>query len=241
MPKKLKTKGKKTPTKKAPEGDQGSPAFERVTQVFIENWRMFTVGVVLLGLLIVAVLLWTRSREQRELHASFLLSQGITKVKEGDGLSGEEATAIYEEALRLLSDLVEDYSPTESGRLGIFYVGKCLSRLKRYGEAVREYEKFLSISESSGLYHFLALRSLGFAYQNEKNYQKALATFKLLAETEGSFLKGESTLALAQLYEEMGERQKALEAYKEFLAEYPASVESNRIQKRVAFLETQLP
>jgi tetratricopeptide (TPR) repeat protein len=240
MPRKIKRSGKKLPTKRTTEAAQPIPAFDRATEFVIENWRLIVVGLVLLGVIAVAVVFWMRGVEKRELQASYLLSQGVSKLKEADDLSGEEAETAYNEALEAFENLAQEYGSTESGELGIFYVGKCLSRLKRYGEAARHYEEFLSIADSNLLYRSLALRNLGFAHHNEKNYEKALASFRELAEMEGGFLRGESILAMAQIYEDMGQKQDALEAYRDFLKEHPDSAESNRIHKRVAFLEKQL-
>ena len=239
MAKKLK-RPTKIPVKKVREPDEFVTAFDRARKGFIENWRLFAIGFVLLILVFVVVVLWMRNLERKEEHASFLLSQGITKLKEADGLRGEEASSAYNETLTVLRNLVEEYGSTESGELGLLYLGKCLSRLKRYGEAIQEYEKFLSMASSNQLYRSLVLRSLGFAYKNEKDYEKALACFRELAQMEGSFLRAEPILALGRVYEEMGQREQALEAYRDFLNQYPDSTESSRIQRRVALLERQV-
>ncbi len=240
MPRKVKRSGKKLPTKRTTEGAHPMPAFDRATEFVIENWRLVVVGLVLVGVIAVAVVFWMRGVEKRELQASYFLSQGVSKLKEADDLSGEEAEAVYNEALEAFENLAQEYGSTESGELGIFYVGKCLSRLKRYGEAAHRYQEFLSIADSNPLYRSLALRNLGFAHHSEKNYEKALESFRELAEMEGGFLRGESILAMAQIYEDMGQKQDALGAYRDFLKEHPDSAESNRIHKRVAFLEKQL-
>ena len=230
----------KRPAKKEEGTEEFVSLFDRARLGFIENWRLFTIGFVVLGLIVVMVLLWLGNLERKEKHASFLLSQGVTKLKEADGLTGEEAGTAYGEALKTLSNLVEEYGSTESGELGLLYRGKCLSRLNRYGEAIQQYEEFLSADKSNQLYRSLALQSLGSAYQNGKDYQKALACFRELTEMEGNFLRGESILAQARIYEEMGQQQQALEAYRDFLTQYPDSPESNRIQRRVALIEVQI-
>ncbi len=235
MPRKL-----KRPAKRTQEPDRLDTVFDRVREGLVKNWRLFTFGLVLVALAVSAVVLWSRGLERKEQHASFLLSQGVTKLKDADGLSGEEATSTYTEALNVLKDLVTDYGSTESGALGVFYLGRCLTRLGRYGEAIQEYERFLSTAGSNQLYRLLVLQSLGFAYRNEKNYERALACFRELAEMEPVFLGGEPILALGRTYEEMGQEQEALGAYRDFLEKYPDSTESNRIKRRVALLERQV-
>ncbi len=230
----------KRPVKKMELAEEAVPVIERVRQTFMENWRLFAVGFVLLGTIVVVVVLWMASLERKENQASFLLSQGVAKLKEAGGVSGEEAGAAYDEALKSLRDLVEGYGATQSGEVGVFYLGKVFSRLGRYGEAIQEYERFLSLDRDSQLYRSLALRSLGQAYQHEKAYEKALECFREVTQMEGSFLREESVLALARLYEEMGQKHEALEAYKNFLTEYPDSTESNRIIRRMALLEKQV-
>ncbi|NIO06275.1 MAG: tetratricopeptide repeat protein [Proteobacteria bacterium] len=240
MPKKLKRTGKSKPTKRTIEIEPSISAIDRTTTFFTENWRLFVVVFVLLGMVATVVVLWMRRAEQMELRASFLLSQGVAKLKEADGLSGEEADKAYNGALEVFQNLVSDYGATESGELGVFYMAKSLSRLQRYGEAAQQYERFLFSARTDPLYRSLALRSLGFAYQHEKDYEKALASLDELEEMEGGFLTGDSMLARAQLYEEMGKMQEALELYREFLKEHPDSTESSRVQRRVAFLEKKL-
>jgi tetratricopeptide (TPR) repeat protein len=180
-----------------------------------------------------------RNLERSEAYASFLLSQGMAAINRADNLSGEEAGSAYEEALEALKGLAEEYGATDSGELGVFFIGKCLSRLKRYGEAAEQYEEFLklNVNQDEPLYRSLAIQSLGFVYQHEKEFEKALACFNELLQTEGSFLRGEALLGLAQIHEETGQHEKAVEAYREFLSSYPGSTEANRIQRRLALFE----
>jgi tetratricopeptide (TPR) repeat protein len=169
------------------------------------------------------------------------LAQGLTALKDADGLTGEEARGTFEKALEIFKDLVEDYGATRNGELGLFFAGKCLSRLERYQEAIPYYQEFLSTHRTDALYASLALQGLGFAYENGKDYEKALAYFGELADMEGSFLRGRSILAMARIHEDMGHKAEALEAYRRFVTEYPDSPESNRIQGRIALLERQSP
>jgi tetratricopeptide (TPR) repeat protein len=234
MPRKL-----KRAAKRVEEADEFVSIVDRTKKGVVENWRLFAVGAVLVGLTVMAILVWMNSLERKERHAAFLLSQGVAKIKEGDSLAGGEATEAYHEGLRILRRVVDEYASAESGELGFLYLGKCLSRLKRYGEAIQEYERFLSLGKNNPLYRSLGLESLGFAYQNEKNYEKALACFRELAGMEGSFLRGESILAIGRIYEQMDQKEKAVEAYRDFLAQYPDSTESDRVQRRLALLQKQ--
>ena len=227
----------KRPAKKADASDEFVSILDRARDVFLENWRVLAPALVVAVVIIIGVLLWTRNLQRKETQASILLSQGITALKNADGSSGGEASSSYDEALGILTTLVEEYGSTESGELGLLLAGKCLSRLKRYGEAVKQYEEFLDVSKNKQLYRSLALQGLGFAYENEEDYDKAVACFSELAEMDGSFLRGESILALARIHEQRGQREKALQAYRDFLASYPDSTESHRIQRRVALLE----
>jgi tetratricopeptide (TPR) repeat protein len=235
MPRKV-----KRPVKKAVAPEEALLFFDRVGDVFIKNWRLFAIALVVAGLIVFAVLSWVARVERRETYASFLLSQGIAKLKEGDSLTGEEANKAYAEGLERLSNLVEEYNSTESGELGLLYLGKNFSRLKRYGEAIERYEEFLSLDGSNALYRSIALLSLGSAYQSEKNYAKAAECFRELTQMEAGFLRADSILAQARVYEEMEQPQEALAAYKDFLEQYPDSSESNQIRRKVALLESHL-
>lgn len=215
--------------------------FEKARRGLLGHWRLFAFGMVLVGAIAVAVILWMGSLQQKEEQASYLLSKAVTKLNEANDLTGEEARKAHEEALQILTNLVETYGSTESGKLGLLYRGKCLSRLNRFEEAIHEYERFLSVEDSPSLYRSLALQSLGFAYQHKKEYEKALARLRELAAMKENFLKGESILAQAQIYEEMGKDEEAIKAYKDFLSEFPESSESIQIERRVAVLRARTP
>jgi tetratricopeptide (TPR) repeat protein len=225
---------------KTEETDEFLGFFGRAREVFVEKRKPIVGGLIVVGLVVLAVVVWTRNLEQRERRGSFVLYQGMTALKDADLLKGEEASEAYEKALNILRNLVDEYGSTKSGQLGRLFLGKCLARLNRHGEAIQQYEVFLSRNENHPLYAALATQSLGFAYENQKDYEKALACFKEVADMRGSFLTEASTLAVGRIYEAMGQKREALEAYQKYLTNHPNSAVSNRIRGRVVQLENQI-
>jgi tetratricopeptide (TPR) repeat protein len=225
---------------KTEETEEFYPFFERSREVFAAHRRLISGGLVIVCLIIVGVVLWTRHVERQERRASFLLYQGMIALKEADGLTGDEARKGYDKALNILKKVAETHGSTKNGELGLFFVGKCLARLKRYDEAIQHYEAFLSENEKNPLYRALAKQSLGFAYESRKDYEKALVCFKEVAAMDRSFLREEATLAVARIHEAMGQKREALDAYREYLTNHPDSVETSHIRRRVALLENQL-
>jgi len=230
----------KRPATKAEETDEFSRFFEGAREIFATNRRLILGGLVIVGVIIVGFVLWTRHVEHQERQASFLLFQGMRALKEADGLTGDEAREGYDKALNIFSQSAEAYGSTESGELGFFFAGKCLARLKRYDEAVQHYKTFLSGNEKNPLYRALAKQSLGFAYESLKEYEKALACFQEVSAMERSFLREEATLAVGRIYEAMGQKREALDTYREYLTNHPDSVETSHVRRRVALLENQL-
>ena len=235
MPRRLKRSAEKSG-----EPDEFLSFLGRAQQVFVEKRRPILGGLIMVGLVVLAIVVWTRNLEQRERRASFVLYQGMTALKEADRLTGEDAGEAYDKALNILTNLVDEHGSTKSGELGRFFLGKCLARLNRYSEAIQHYEAFLSRNEDYPLYGALATQSLGFAYENQKDYEKALTCFKEVADMKGSFLTEESTLAVGRIYEAMGQKREALEVYQKYLTNHPDSAVSNRIRGRVALLENQV-
>jgi tetratricopeptide (TPR) repeat protein len=82
---------------------------------------------------------------------------------------------------------------------------------------------------------------IGNFYLRRKKYKAALSRYQEAAKTDPHYAP--AYLGLGRVYEKIGLRQKALEAYQKYLDELPSSkdaLEAREVQKAVARLERQL-
>ncbi|MCX6137868.1 MAG: tetratricopeptide repeat protein, partial [Ignavibacteriales bacterium] len=137
----------------------------------------------------------------------------------------------------LLNFFITENKDTFSEALGMYADAELRERQAKQGEAIALFalvrEKFPDAPLADD-----ALLKAGDLQSSLHRYQDALRSYKLLLhEYPVSSLREKVSYRIAALYEVgTGERDKALVAYEEFLAQYPQSLFSEDVRKRVRIL-----
>lgn len=92
------------------------------------------------------------------------------------------------------------------------------------GKAIELYEKALSDFGHDPSLKGVILNGLAYAYEANKDYDKALNNFEAVVSEPGAPMKGEALFNVARLYAKKGDAAKSAEAYKKITAEYGDSV-----------------
>lgn len=130
-----------------------------------------------------------------------------------------ENTGKIEEALKIYKELLSD---EDIGDRANYLIGTLYFKQEKYSEARNYLESVMNFNNSE--YKDDAVLKIGFTYEEEKNYQRALSSFmriKLLYSDSPLIELAE--LKIAENYEALGENDQAEKIYDEFVSKYKSS------------------
>lgn len=127
--------------------------------------------------------------------------------------------------------VADEFSGTKAGNLANAYAGIALAQLKKYGEAVEYLKNF---NANDAMIAPAALGALGNCYAQLGEEEKAAATLmKAAAESNSHSLSPIYLLQAGQIYENLGQNAKAVEAYEQIKNKYFNSVQAYDIDKYI--------
>ncbi len=80
----------------------------------------------------------------------------------------------------------------------------------------------------------IVLSSLGYAYEQKKEYSAAIAYFEQITRGENAMMKDEAYFNLGRLYEQTGDKTKSRDAYKKLISDYADSLYIEVAKERVS-------
>lgn len=133
------------------------------------------------------------------------------------------------------AQIIEDYG-AKAGKAVYFYAGVCELQLGNYNEAIGY------LSSYKGKDKILLARAtacIGDAYIGLNDYAKAVGYFEKAAATVDNIYAAGYLLKAGVTYEELGQKDKALAAYKKIKDSYPQSMEGYDIDKYISRIEAE--
>lgn len=134
-------------------------------------------------------------------------------------------------------ELIDKYPHSWSARMAYYHLGNIYYNNGEIDKAIHAYEKFIAKTgtDKTGV-KFLALTSLGYAYEAKKDYKDALKYFE---EAQNVYNTGFEMIGLrniARAYEELNNKEKALEYYKKALEKTTDSAASIFLKRKISTL-----
>lgn len=128
-------------------------------------------------------------------------------------------------------DIIDEYSSTKAANLAKYYTGISYLHLGEYEMAIDYLRKFKS---KDNMLAPIALGAIGDAYIELGDLDEGLTHYIRAAHFGvNEFLTPLYLMKAAQIHEEMGEFQKALNLYEEIGKDFPESTEGRNIEKYV--------
>lgn len=213
--------------------DEFITATSQVLLWTMENLRFLLVAAVIGALVILSVVLWRvkmKTREADALNSFYRASDILT--------SAEDPTANeYQEALDEFERILREYPRTDASQLAQLQLGQGLLMSKKYDKAVETYLRFLDSDPREKLYRLLALHNLGYAYEGQGDYQKALDSFQSVVDAGESFLQPWGYLNVGRCYEKLGKQQEAIRTYRTYLEKFPDAAMIPMVRHKIGVLE----
>lgn len=130
-------------------------------------------------------------------------------------ITGGETKEVMEENARIFNQLIKEYPHSWSGRLAHYHLGNIEYNNGEYDLAISSYKKFVKKagSDKTGV-KFLALTSMGYAYEAKKDFAEALKCYERAEKVWKTGFEALCLQNIARAHEELNNREKALEYYK---------------------------
>ncbi|MDD4861680.1 MAG: tetratricopeptide repeat protein, partial [Smithellaceae bacterium] len=134
-------------------------------------------------------------------------------------------------------ELIDQYPYTWSGRMAYYHLGNIYYQEGEMDKAIRAYEKFVDKtgSDKTGV-KFLALTSLGYAYEVKKDFKESLKYFEQAQKAYHTGFEMMGLRNVARAYEALNDKEKALEYYKKALEKTTEPAASIFIKRKISSL-----
>ena len=133
------------------------------------------------------------------------------------------------------AQIIEDYGH-KAGEAVYFYAGVCELQLGNYNEALGY---LTSYRGKDKILLARATACIGDAYTGLEDYAKAAAYFEKAAAIADNMFAAGYLLKAGVTYEELGQKDKALAAYKTIKDKYPQSMQGYDIDKYISRIEAE--
>lgn len=138
--------------------------------------------------------------------------------------------------------VIEKYGSTPEGNLAQHYAGIIYLNLGEYQKALDHLQKYTAVKGiPAEIVNAQNIGLQGDAYVQMENLKEAVKMYEKAASVSDNSLTAPYYLKKAgTVYEKLGEKVKALEAYKKISTDYATSMEARDIQKYIGALEQRL-
>jgi len=123
--------------------------------------------------------------------------------------------SVADDTMDIFKELIDKYPYSWSARMAHYHLGNIYYNKGELDNAIDSYKRFLSSvkSDEAGV-KFLALTSLGYCYESRKDFKSALEYFEKAQTTKNVGFESMGYRNIARIYEQLNDKEKALENYK---------------------------
>ena len=186
-----------------------------------------------LAVLIIVAAVTVYSLRKSENKASFLLQQAVAKyqslVKAGN------PNKAYLEAGKDFELIMEKYSDRKGGKLARFTYAEMCYAAGDYDKAIANFNKSLVDFNDEPFLKNLVLSDLGYSYNAKKDYKTSAKYFEMIVTTPDYSIKDEALFNLGELYAEIGDNDKSIDAFKKILSDHSGSMYTEIAKEKVAW------
>lgn len=201
-----------------------TPLASRIAEFVAQNRKKLyggLAGIIIVGLMVFGFLYHSRVSENK---AYALFEQGLTIRQNAE--TGKEVTTTDEIRINDFDEVLKKYPKTEAARLTLLTYGDYHYKNGSYDKAIELYLQALKASNDYPLIKAFILNSIGYCYEEKKDYKTAAEYFLKIIGQENGILKDTAHFNLGRICEAMGDMPAALDHYDKVVKEYPESIYS---------------
>ncbi len=214
--------------------------FKTVLATFLANNRVpFMVIAAVVVVLVIGVGIYTYVHQNRVEQSAVAAEQMQTLF--ADWQSAEEAQKgeLAEEIVATGEDTIEDFSGMYAAARAQLVLGRLAYSQEEYSAAV---EHFTTLADSQPKSYLapVALMHAAAAHEKAGDNENAIATYQRVRENYADTFPetAHALFSIGRLYEEVDDRDAALQAYNEVVDNFSSSNWTNLARDRIIYLET---
>ena len=225
-------KRKKTRKELLKEPDEFMTLSGKLIKFAVEHKKQLTYG---LGIILALVVIISGVRFfsiRAENKAAAMLDQSLTEYNR---LKAEKTpAAVYGAVSSGFQNILQKYGDKHSGKIArLLYANICYDAGK-YQQAIDLYNISLKDFEKQPGIHSQILSSLGYAYEEQQEYSKAISYFEKISTAPGQILRDEALFHLGRLYNKLGQPQKSKEAYQKIISDHPDYIYIDIVREEIS-------
>jgi tetratricopeptide (TPR) repeat protein len=130
--------------------------------------------------------------------------------------------------------ILQRYGNKSNGKLArLIYANICYDAGK-YQQAIDLFKISLQDFSDHPMIRSQVLSSLGYAYEQQKEYTAAVSYFEKISDAPVQVLQDEALFHLGRLYNKLGQSEKSKEAYNKIISDYPDFIYIDVVKENVS-------
>ena len=230
-------KGKKITKRQLKEPDEFITLTEKAIHFTSHHGKSIVAGGIFILVLILVIVFFRVGERKKEEEAAKAYGTASEMYERGVAQAQEASAQDTKEVLERFNEIVTKFPKTSFGKLSLIYQGNICLRQGAYDEAIKAYSTFLEKAGKERLYRYFAWEGLGHAYEEKKDYGKALEAFQKILEFGEGYQLAEAHLDIGYCYEKLEKGKEAAENFKAFLSMSPKSELASVIHRKVSLID----
>ena len=223
----------------------------KVYEFLKDNLRTIIVIVVVVLVAVAGYAAYSQNQENRRAEATIALRESTEAYRTAeeslfDAEKLEESKELLNTAQAQLKQIFEKHPNTTFADKANYQYASTLYYQGNYPEARTHYQKVIANHQPENqIYSLYAQKAIGNTYEQEGNYEKAIAAYQVaafpptpeLSPEIRKFVLAEAKLNQAIVYEKSGDLDAARAAYKEITDDFRVALEAGLAQKSLEVIE----
>jgi tetratricopeptide (TPR) repeat protein len=189
------------------------------------------------GILVLVILMTAGGyfyKQSYEKKAQEMYSLAYNSYQTGNDKTDKE---LYTKAVGLYLELIKKCPRSRAASIAYYNMGNVYFKLGEIDKSIDAYNEFLRTSSKDNVLTMFAYYGLGYCYEAQKKYDKALESFGNIGlNNAGTFYLAMNYNNMARVYEEMDQHDKAQEYYEKALKQTTDPVRERLIKRKMSTL-----